>query len=277
MFFTSSKPAILSILIALSLSLFACTEDTTEDNNNKEESPNHENEGLHQVKFSNLSFTDDQIPAADLADGWSIAIDNYTIILSDINLSEISTPSDAGFGTNAYAIDLVGNNQDEATTSIASTMLPDGTYQYLHFKIAPTDLTTKNINADEAILAKMLEDSASIYVAGVATNGEKSKSFAWHIQVNQDAMSCVDVVIAENSTESIVSLTPEVIFYSDYASTTPTLAFDHLAAADSDDNGEISQQELQLASAASSTGEANLLDYLNAAAAQIAKAGEVCQ
>lgn len=114
--------------------------------------------------------------------------------------------------------------------------------------------TTVHGSASEQDLTLMQDNGYSVYVEGSATNGTDTKTFRWGFTDGVRFGDCVDVgggqetngivVTSGSAVDMQLTLHGDHFFYDDLQSGDAALRFDNLAAADADDDGVVTLEEL---------------------------------
>lgn len=173
-----------------------------------------EGEGTVEVSAYGESFIEDGIPAADLSDAWEISFEKFEVSLSDVEVGsqqlgtsepvDLSTPS-AGAGQ-----------------VLGELLLPEGEYTDSSFTIA------------------------RIEVIGEASKDDLSKTFHWVFDAPTRYDQCETTTSVEDESLSRFQVTVHAdhLFYDSLVAAEPQLMFGPLAAADLNDDGAISKEEL---------------------------------
>ncbi|MEL6182331.1 MAG: hypothetical protein AAFS10_25470, partial [Myxococcota bacterium] len=86
----------------------------------------------------------------------------------------------------------------------------------------------------------------AMLVEGSATRGTESKTFTWAFATETTYLNCQTQADVEVNSEGVSQLTihADHLFYDDLVSEEPNVAFDLVASADANGDGEVTQAEL---------------------------------
>lgn len=218
-----------------------------------------------------LSFTtwgeeyiEDEIPTdseevAGFIDGWTLKYSKFLVNFQKIRVADAK-------GNEAAAMDgsmLFDNHKKDVKTIIDFDGIEAKAWPAVSYEIAPvtsdTELSRSATDDDKQL---MLDGGYSLYVEATATKDDVSKHFAWGFAIGTRYEEChseqdgkdEEGVVVTNNGELEVQLTThgDHLYYDRLqASTDPeiktSLRFDTLAAADKDDDGEVTLEELDAA------------------------------
>ena len=109
-------------------------------------------------------------------------------------------------------------------------------------------------NASPADTERLTQNGWAVYVEGVATKADVTKRFAWGFEGTQRYFPCESTAtFTAGVAEVQLTIHGDHLFYDDLTAEEPNVAFDVVASADTDDDGEITVEEL---TARDITGEA---------------------
>lgn len=203
-------------------------------------------EGMIEVRSWGESFIEDGIPADEMADGWAISFDRFEVELRDISIAgatlddpdpiDLSRPSD-------------GEGQLLGTVDVA-----EGDYGDLSFTLA------------------------RVTIEGSASKSGETKTFMWEFGTPVSYSECETLtqVPADGVGEVEITVHADHLFYDSLVAEEPALRFDAIAAADSDADGMITQEELAATDlGAYDPGNLSIDDLWSFLAAQAATMGHV--
>lgn len=189
-------------------------------------------------------------------DGWTVSYEKFLVNFQNIKVADAS-------GKIAAAMAgpwLVDNKVEGVKSLIDFERVAAKAWDRVSYEIAPaTDDTELMRGATAADKQLMLDGGFSIYVAAVATKGELEKHYAWGFAIGtrynechseQDGRDEAGVVVTNNSTVEVQLTTHGDHLYYDRLQASPdpavntSLRFDAIAAADKDDDGEVTLEEL---------------------------------
>lgn len=213
-------------------------------------------EGDVKVTVYGESFIEDGIPADEMADGWAVSFDTFDVTITGITVGGVAL---GGTGTND-----VGPNQS-GTSALDIAVGTDG---------AGHPIATGRVPAgDHTGSAYTI---SRVALVGSAVKDGVTKTFDWTIEAPTAYTACdttTTVVPGETATFQI-TVHADHFFYDSLVAEEPNVVFAALAAADADDDGAITQAELEAADIGaydpgSAGGVDNLWAYLVAQSATL--------
>lgn len=174
-------------------------------------------EGEIEVRAWGEGFIEEGIPAAELVDGWAISFTRFEVELRDVSVAGVEVGD-------TQTLDLTQASEGRGQL-VGRATAPTGEYEDGRYTIA------------QAI------------VEGEASQGESTKSFSWTFSEAVAYADCeaVTEIPRDGVGEFQITVHADHLFYDSLASEEPGLAFGPLAAADADDDGVITQAELEAA------------------------------
>ena len=169
------------------------------------------------VSIYGEDFIEKGINSEFVSDGWSINFERFLITLKDIRVGELKYAS-------PEPIDL-SINTSGLGQAVVNSALSIGEYRNPSFTIARIELS------------------------GSASKNDQNKTFNWRFDQETHYTDCETVVpiIKGQETKFEVTIHADHFFYDSLVSEEPLLKFQALANADLNENGEISQAELETA------------------------------
>jgi hypothetical protein len=187
-------------------------------------------------------YIEKEIPASDVEDGWTVRFEKFLVVLRAVSIEG------AGSMSGSKLFDMTRPGPKEI---VSFTDIPAQHYERVSFQIGPVSADT---TGDPADLALMNKDGLSIYVAGTMTKGSATKRFAWGFTTStlydrcasEIAGKATDGVVIKNGGREDVELTihGDHFFYDDLASAKAKVRGDNIAAADADNDGNVTLEEL---------------------------------
>lgn len=196
-------------------------------------------------------FIEKEIPADEFADGWSVKFTKFLIAVGEFTVAD-----DKGEVGGKIAASKLFDMHVPGRKAVAQLpSIPAKAYTRVSFSVSPattsTELGQGTTDADKQL---MVAGGFSIYVEGAATKGAVTKSFKWGVKTSTLYSRCraeeggkevEGVVVANGATESVeLTIHGDHFFYDDLQSPDAKLRFDNLAAADADNDGNVTLDEL---------------------------------
>ncbi|MBK7829112.1 hypothetical protein [Nannocystis sp.] len=197
-----------------------------------------------EVRIYGEEYIEEGLPVEIFVDGWSLRYDKFLVSVGGVAVAEKG--SEPGLREPAFQVFDLTRASDGAGQEVASELVSLGRYDDTSFTIAPAaDATAGNASAED--LALMVDGGFSVYVAGTATKGDVSKHFAWGFATHTDYSECESLADVRGGQPAVVQLTihGDHLLYDDLYSKTPNVTFTLVAEADADNDGEVSQAELE--------------------------------
>ncbi len=253
------------LVAAFSLAtLVACGSDDGED-------------GSGSATFSawGEEFIEQGIPAEELEDGWSVKFEQFLISLGGISVHDRAGKGSELAGN--WLLDLVQPGPHE----LGTLDLTAKAWPLVGYAVRPVGSSTEaHESATDDDLELMQKGGYSVYVSGTATLDDVTKTFAWGFTNGTEYSDCVseidgkevEGIIVPNGGDAKVQLTihGDHFFYDDLASADAVPRFAPIAAADANDDGEVTLDELdavalvEIEEGTYGTGSASHIDDLGA-------------
>lgn len=210
--------------------------------------------GTLQVMVAGRDPIEDRIAAATVSDGWSIDFARFVIVVSDVSVGKSGRA--AAFAAGASRVFDLAKPSGGLGHLLGSTDVAGGVYDRVAFGIAPprAGFLPGNVSAAEA--QAMSDDGLSLQVEGTAQKGGESIHFEWSFTTSVTYAGCAtELKVDGASATATIALRGERLFTADAASaTSPTLAFQAVADADADNDGDVTFDELEDAGLAAAIG-----------------------
>jgi hypothetical protein len=205
--------------------------------------------GTAQITLWGEEYIEEGIPAEAFEDGWSVQFDEFLVMFSDIYARD-GRENGARFGSTEL-VDLV----KPGPYAVITFELEARAFGQFGYTIAPAgSADVRHETASDEQLERMFDGGYSVFVSGVATRDGLTKTFAWGFTNTTHYEECVSEVdgkevpgiVVANGANEIVQITihGDHFFYDDLASESAVPRFDAIALADSDDDGEVTLEEL---------------------------------
>jgi len=192
-------------------------------------------------------------------DGWTVKYSKFLVNFQKIQVADAK-------GNVAAAMDgsmLFDNHVEGEKSIIDFSDVEAKTWQHVSYEIAPvTDDTILSKSATDEDKQMMIDGGYSFYVDAAASKDDVVKHYAWGFAIGtryerchseQDGKDELGVVVTNNGNVAVQLTTHGDHLYYDRLQSSPdaaivtSLRFDTLAAADKDDDGEITLEELAAA------------------------------
>lgn len=191
-------------------------------------------------------YIEQQIPAAEFADGWTLEYSKFLVAISDI---KVASGSEVGA---AHAEQQIFDMVTPGVKPVFTATLPAKEWEAVSYRIGPA--TSAATAAQATDKDKMVAGGFSVYVEGTGTKGTESKRFAWGFTENTEYKNCkgevagaekLGAVVTNGGTDTIqLTIHGDHLFYDDLASADAKLRFVNVAAADANADGEVTLEEL---------------------------------
>ncbi len=223
--------------------------------------------GAGTAKFTTWGeeYIEEMIPAdpegeAGFVDGWTLHYDRFLVTMHQIQVAA----SDGTVGATMEGSKLIDNTTPGRKDLVSFTDLEAREWDAVSYQIKPATPTSELVGATEADRTLMVDNGWSIYVEGSATKtstaGPVTKTFHLGYPTATQYSSCqqpedsghaiLGIVVTDGGTDVSELTTHGDHFYYDRLKASPdpavktVLRFDEKAAADTDADGEITQEEL---------------------------------
>ena len=222
--------------------------------------------GRGQLAFTTWGeeYIEDEIPPGSkgtpgFVDGWSLKYDKFLVNFQNIQVADAA----GSVGASMKGSQLFDNHAPGVKPIVTFEDVEAKAWDEVSYEIAPVTSKTAlsaSVTGDDRAL--MIDGGFSLYVEGTARKGDVSKHFAWGFPLSTRYVDChaeqdgrdEDGVVVTNNAQLEVQLTThgDHLYYDRLqASPDPaiqtSLRFDALAAADADEDGELTLEELNAA------------------------------
>ncbi|MDA3864053.1 MAG: hypothetical protein PF689_09340 [Deltaproteobacteria bacterium] len=213
------------ILIISMAFVFAGCDD---DNDSSEQ-------GVISIETWGEEFIEVGIPAEEFDDGWSITFDKFIVNLGQIHFNGQEF-------TTSYLVDLV----QEGPHFLVDETTAVGAVEQFDYSLLIADGSSENVNLENEDVQLMEENNYSLYVSGSATLDGSTLVFNWGFSESANYVNCHVAGEIEKDQETAVQLTihGDHLFYTSLVDSEAGLGFDAIANCDTDEDGEITREEL---------------------------------
>lgn len=209
--------------------------------------------GTGKVEFTSWGeeYIEKQIPAADVADGWSVHYSKFLVVIGGITVAD-----DADVvGAELTSTKLV-NHVSPGVKSIATfSDLEAKAWTKVSYQIRPAAADTEvgdGATADD--LAFMKQHAYSVYVEAEATKGGVTKSYKWGYGVptqyndckgDKDGKETFGVIVTNGGTDTVeLTIHGDHLYYDDLQALNAERRFNAIASSDKDADGVVTEDEL---------------------------------
>jgi hypothetical protein len=210
-------------------------------------------DGQGTVTFTTYGedYIEKEIPATAVEDGWSIRYNRFLIVLADVHVGVDGKDPVAKLPV-AKLFDMHSPGEKSVVTF---PNLPGRPYDHVSYRVSPAPSNVElGQGATDADKAMMIQNGYSMYVEGSATKGALTKSFTWGFTTDTLYDKCKGelagketdgVVVTNGGTDSVqLTIHGDHLYYDDLQSPDAKVRFDSIAAADADNDGKVTLDEL---------------------------------
>ncbi|AUX45637.1 hypothetical protein SOCE26_071320 [Sorangium cellulosum] len=241
--------------------------------------------GTGSVAFSTWgeAYIEEQIPASDLEDGWSIRYEKFLLVLRNVTVAD----RDGNVGATMQGSILVDHTKPGPKPVVTFDDLEAKPWEQVSYEIGPPDADTALDGATEEDRALLLGAGASVHIEATARKADVEKRIDWTFTIATRYAGCagdkdgkaLDGVLVTNGGTDLVELTihGDHFFYDDLQAAAAKRRFGPIAAADADDDGAVTLEELAAVRLVAieegpyGTGSAGDVDDLGAFVAQLSR------
>jgi len=200
--------------------------------------PAAEDTSLHIDAYGE-EFVEDQIPAEALIDGWTIEFSRFVVAISEVEAQGVPLE-----GT--FVVDLTSASMGEGH-ELGAVMVPAEGHPELGFTVAPPGAGAQAVAATDDDVDQLEREGWSVLAEGEATRGGEVVRFSWGFAAQTRYEPCHGVAeLADDAPpRSVLTFHADHLFYDDLDSEEPNVAFDLVASADANADGEVSPEELR--------------------------------
>jgi hypothetical protein len=201
------------------------------------------------------AYIEDEIPAAEFIDGWTIKFGKFLVAFHDIEIANTRGEVAATMSGSR----LVDNVQPGRKDLVSFPGLRAEAWDAVGYQIEPPAADADLVSATAADRDLMISGGLSIYVEGTATKDAVSKTFHWGFPIatrysdceqSEDEGGRLGIVVTNGGTDTSELTTHGDHFFYDRLQASPSttavtsLRFDAMAAADTNGDGEVTMAEL---------------------------------
>ncbi|WP_437596580.1 hypothetical protein WMF28_28840 [Sorangium sp. So ce590] len=210
--------------------------------------------GAGSVAFSTWGeeYIEQEIPAADLEDGWSVRYEKFLFVLRNVTVAD----REGNVGARMEGSILYDHTKPGVKPVVTFEGLEAKPWERVSYEIGPVDADTALDGATEEDKALMLAAGASVHIEAIARKGDggDEKRLDWTFSLATRYADCqgekagkeTEGVLVTNGGTDTVELTihGDHFFYDDLQSAAASRRFAPIAAADADGDGAVTLEEL---------------------------------
>jgi hypothetical protein len=187
-----------------------------------------------------------------VADGWSIKYAKFLVVIGNIKVQDAS----GGVAFELRGTKLVDHTKVGRKTLVSVPNVAAKAWSRVSYEIPTIDSNTELAGASDADKALMIKGGYSIYIEGSASKGAVTKSYKWGFQTatlfdrckaqKQEGKDEVEGVVVKTGITDSIELTihGDHFYYDDLQSVDAVVRFDNIAAADTNNDTEVTLDEL---------------------------------
>ncbi|APR82984.1 putative lipoprotein [Minicystis rosea] len=209
--------------------------------------------GQGNVEFSSWGeeYIEKEIPSSVFADGWSVHYSKFLVVIGKIEIAD-----EAGLvGAEMTGSKLINHVSPGVKAIETFRDLEAKAWTKVSYQIAPADdATTLGDGATDADLTMMKEKGYSVYVEAEATKDAIKKTYKWGFDLatayndckgDKDGKETFGVLVTNGGTDQVeLTIHGDHLYYDDLQAANAKVRFNAIAAADKNDDGEITLEEL---------------------------------
>ncbi|MFO0744894.1 MAG: hypothetical protein U1F43_04350 [Myxococcota bacterium] len=200
-------------------------------------------DGTLQVTVYGEDYIEDRIPAADVADGWSIDFQRFLVAVSDVSVGKTGkTAALVAVEPRVFDLTKPSNGQGHL---LGSADVKGGVYDHASYSIAPAVQGSIAGNVTAADTSFMVDHGYAVYIEATAQKGGESKHFTWAFTGTTHYTSCPTAARVDGDTATAqITVHADHLFATTIGDEAAPLRFQALADADADHDDEVTQAEL---------------------------------
>lgn len=188
--------------------------------------------GTYELRAWGEAFVEERIPAAEVVDGWEIELDEFVVALGEITVQADDRVELEGW----YVLDLTepSGGAGHLLTDVEVT----GRMTSVEYRLSRVRGEIVGGNASPAQIDALTQGGYGLSVRGHARRGEEELAFAWDFPLDIGHACELGQELASPQPETAtLTLHADHLFLDDLAHE-PRVAFDAIAQADADGNGD---------------------------------------
>lgn len=196
-----------------------------------------------ELRVYGEEYVEQGIPAADMVDGWSVTFDRFLVSVREAVVAPSSDAAPVGLLEHPVIVDLARDSGGDghALASGAAALAADASLAYRLAFSADAEPLASMADLD---VAPLVDGGCSLFVEGAATRGDEQRAFSWCFASDTTYQGCA-LALDDGGFDALITVHADHLFYDDLDDDEPNVAFDLIAAADADDDGEVTRAELE--------------------------------
>lgn len=196
------------------------------------------------------AYIEDEIPSAELEDGWAVTYTEFLVNIAGITVAEGEAVGAQQSGT------LIFDHTQAGVKPVATFAdLEAKNWTSVSYRIEPATAESAVGAGTDAQKSAMVAANAAVMVKGSATNGTETKTFEWVFTQTTHYDDCkgeIDgketegVLVTNGGTDDVqLTIHGDHLFYDDLTSPEAKVRFQHIADADgAEGDGVVTLEEL---------------------------------
>lgn len=208
--------------------------------------------GTHDILVDGNDAVREGLPDAEFVDGWSLEFSSFIVVIHNPGLIERINDEPAWVRQAGVTVWDVAAGDPAEDRVLISRPIRATEYDGFDYRVAPPAVTGYEPtagNVSDEVVDTMVDEGWSMRVVGTATNGVDTKSFDWSFDSNAlyrcemtgDAAVTLE---AEGELDSTIEILGDVLFHTELVDPDPSHAFQAIADADANGDGEVTEDEL---------------------------------
>jgi hypothetical protein len=236
-----------------------------------------------ELRIYGEAFIEEGIPADIFVDGWAVSFSSFVVdvrglaaadrAIDEAFVVDLAKPGGARYAEGGFELTTLTGVEAGAIGPVEWALAHDHAHDGI------------NLNADDADTELMHYDAADILVSGIATQGTGASAaeiaFTWTFASATHYHPCEATGEVPEGGVGVAQLTVhgDHLFFDDLTSDDPNVAFDLIASADTDGDGEVTREELEAVDITGldryQTGGQDITDLWGFMAAQAKQVGHI--
>ncbi|MCA9688391.1 MAG: cytochrome c [Nannocystaceae bacterium] len=192
----------------------------------------------HTLRIWGEAYVEEEIPAADVIDGWSIVFDEFLVAVGEIHVVADGGVVDLP-GWYAFDLTVPSGGAGFEVAAFEAT----GELQRVDYRLGrPGEIIGGNATPEQA--ARLVADRTTLSVRGHATRSDEVYTFAWDFALELGSRCALGQAIATPGDDGpVITIHADHLLLDDLE-LAPDIAFDAIAEADADGDYTVTREEL---------------------------------